>query len=217
MFIQNQTFFGTILPGSVFVEFPCTTRPAYLNFYIKTRQNVRDSLIVAVSLTDNDDVPKATGGGFNVVSRNNYTQVYVPLTSVGTGNPTKANIVFSTFGKDSQVKIDNVSFSSNPQGVALSNLNSIAGKLLSPATLTLNVYPQPAALESTIKIEAKTAFNGQLELMNILGSVAKSFGNFAVLPGKNEKRIDLSGLKSGLYLLRYSTPDGYVVSKLQIK
>jgi len=206
-------------PGFVATPFPCTSRSQFLTGYMKTGPGNLDTFIVSVVLFKSglQEQPVASGSGISQVSRTSYTQFNVPITYLNQLTPDSAYVTILGMSDSLAVKFDNFAFSNTASGVRLNTPNAIKTKFASYSAMKLSVFPQPAEGESQIQIDSKIATQGHLEVYNLEGKSVRTFGTLTLLPGKNNHRFHVGDLKSGLYLLRFISPQGGVSQKFQIK
>ncbi|MEZ5041499.1 MAG: T9SS type A sorting domain-containing protein [Saprospiraceae bacterium] len=78
----------------------------------------------------------------------------------------------------------------------------------------LQVQPNPVSTEAVIRFFTKTTSFGQLQLLDMQGRLLKTFfeGNWA--EGEHVFPVHLTGLPTGLYLVRLKGPNGQLVKKL---
>ena len=69
----------------------------------------------------------------------------------------------------------------------------------------INIYPNPTS--GIVNIESNEVLN-KIEVFNMLGSLVEVYGN--------EKQIDLSNLKSGLYLLRFTSENDVEQRRVEV-
>ncbi len=84
-----------------------------------------------------------------------------------------------------------------------SNLNS--GSTLSRQLLVVEkVYPNPVKDLVYVDIQSKTTCRILINLYNILGTEVKKWESIDLHEGAQKLKLDLSELKSGLYVLKFS-------------
>lgn len=84
-----------------------------------------------------------------------------------------------------------------------SNLNSAAP--LSPQMVVVDkVYPNPVKDIVYVDIQSKNVAPVLITLYNILGTEVKKWESIDLHEGTQKLKLDLSGLKSGLYVLKFS-------------
>ncbi|MBL7967498.1 MAG: T9SS type A sorting domain-containing protein [Prolixibacteraceae bacterium] len=84
-----------------------------------------------------------------------------------------------------------------------SNLNSRSS--LSPQLLVVEkVYPNPVKDLVYVDIQSKTASPVLINLYSILGTEVKKWESVELHEGTQKIKLDLSELKSGLYILKFS-------------
>jgi hypothetical protein len=64
------------------------------------------------------------------------------------------------------------------------------------------IYPNPVKDFVTVDIHSELTGNIQISLFNILGTEVKKWEPWYVSQGSQEFRIDLSSIKSGVYILK---------------
>lgn len=67
----------------------------------------------------------------------------------------------------------------------------------------VTVFPNPVKTLLNITVDANTATNYTIQIMDIKGRIVKDF-QMELLPGIQEKKIDISDLNAGIYLLNLS-------------
>ena len=67
------------------------------------------------------------------------------------------------------------------------------------------VYPNPVKDFVTVDIQSGISGTIQISIFNILGTEVKKFDSFSLQPGDQQFKIDLSFVKSGVYILKIST------------
>ncbi len=77
---------------------------------------------------------------------------------------------------------------------------------------TLNVFPNPAADEVTISVEGSRARITDIEVISMTGSLVQ----FQSVNEAKSTYLDLSSVRTGLYVLRVQTTKGVLVHKLQV-
>lgn len=80
----------------------------------------------------------------------------------------------------------------------------------------LRIYPNPASDFVTINFSLTDNQNLRVELFNMNGSVLRS-ESYTNYKGDFEKRIDLSNLSKGVYMLRLTSDKGIVNRKITVK
>lgn len=73
---------------------------------------------------------------------------------------------------------------------------------------SFQVYPNPAAEYTILKIDFPTPANGEIQLFDLKGQLLKVIDNQYFTKGVNEVNIDLNGLPNGQYLIRVETNKG---------
>jgi hypothetical protein len=78
---------------------------------------------------------------------------------------------------------------------------------------SLNIYPNPVSgkVKVEFNLEIPNLKNQQIELVNTLGKVV---GNIDTQNNGNSIEMDLSNLAKGIYFLRISIADGWIVKKI---
>jgi len=139
-------------------------------------------LVTLVSNLENGGV--LTGGGY-----------YLPETTATVIAITNSNHQFLSWTKDSEIVstgpiysfivTENVTLTANFKSLGVSDLPSIA----------FNIYPNPAT--EVLRVVRSSSEKAQIEIYNILGVVIKSLEVCEL-----ETEISVSGLPSGVYLIR---------------
>ena len=89
---------------------------------------------------------------------------------------------------------------------ALNSINS-SSKLNS-----IKIYPNP--VQNTLYINNEQNQELKISIINLNGTKVK---DIFVKKGERETKIDVSGIKPGLYLIKYSTKDDYKIEKVIIE
>lgn len=76
---------------------------------------------------------------------------------------------------------------------------------LTKTQLSFNVYPNPTAGNLNISINSEESGMVQLEVVNLLGAVAKDLGDYEVGGGQTIVKADVSALPRGVYFVRVVT------------
>ncbi len=94
------------------------------------------------------------------------------------------------------------------------NINSIVGidEIKTPI-LHFSVYPNPNPGIFTVELELKANATVNLEVCDLLGKVVYEYKSLTQ-ESMIKKKIDLSSIANGLYILSVKTPDGFATTKL---
>jgi hypothetical protein len=92
--------------------------------------------------------------------------------------------------------------STTTMSVSLGSCSRIANEVVSSDLL---LYPNPT--NGVLNIELQSDFD-QIDVYDVLGTLVMSFGN--------EKQIDLSNLKTGLYLIRFASENGVEQRRVEV-
>ena len=97
-------------------------------------------------------------------------------------------------------------FAQNASGIASKNTTFISdpSSALQPFVVE-KVYPNPVKDLVYVDIQSKTASPVLINLYNILGTEVKKWESVELHEGTQKIKLDLSELKSGLYILKFST------------
>jgi hypothetical protein len=71
-----------------------------------------------------------------------------------------------------------------------------------PSLTISKVYPNPVKEKVNIIFKSDKSGDVQIALINILGSVVKTWEPFFVSAGERSTSLDLSEIKSGVYVLK---------------
>jgi hypothetical protein len=207
---------GTKLGPSTIGGVPYTTRPAQLQFYYRYSGPTTDSAAAVVALTATvGGQPQIVGTG-NVflapTTGSSFVQLSVPIAYQSSVTPDSVRVLFSSGAADaitsgSTLVIDDVALT----GSALA-IRADAG-----VQNLLTVSPNPSTggrftISSPDKPELAAA---PLEVLDALGrSVARQAAQAAP---SGPRELDLSGLSTGIYLLRLDSRQGTIVRQLTVK
>jgi hypothetical protein len=129
---------------------------------------------------DNSATPPASGTFTTATS--------VPLTGLTASTSYYAH-VYDSCAVGSESAWTTIEFNTSPLGI--NNINS--------TDFAITSYPNPVKDELTIKITGGTGNNSQIALMDISGRQIKS-----ITPDAFKVNISMTGLPSGIYLVRYT-------------
>ncbi len=97
-------------------------------------------------------------------------------------------------------------FAQNAGGTISKSSNINSGSTLSQQLLVVEkVYPNPVKDLVYVDIQSKTASPVLINLYNILGTEVKKWESVELHEGTQKIKLDISELKSGLYILKFST------------
>lgn len=89
-------------------------------------------------------------------------------------------------------------------------------KELNRSLQTVQLSPNPAESNTSLKLNAADAFSGQLNMFNSLGSMVKS-ENVSIHKGENKVNINVSELPQGIYFLTLSAGEATITKRLIVK
>jgi hypothetical protein len=78
---------------------------------------------------------------------------------------------------------------------------------------SIMVYPNPTTGITTVDIEISLNTESRIEIYNLSGSLVQS-EKFILTSGDNKKKIDISNLTNGIYLLKVSANNKYKTIKV---
>jgi len=81
---------------------------------------------------------------------------------------------------------------------------------------SIDVFPNPARNNATISVNGNQTGSVSLSVFNMAGLKVKDVYSGSLNPGKQNFKIDLSGIPEGIYLIRIETLDGVYSKKLII-
>ena len=81
---------------------------------------------------------------------------------------------------------------------------------------SIDVFPNPARNNATISVNGNQTGSVSLSVFNMTGLKVKDVYSGSLNPGKQNFKIDLSGIPEGIYLIRIETLDGVYSKKLII-
>ena len=79
---------------------------------------------------------------------------------------------------------------------------------------SIGIAPNPASQRVAINFNFREPLNCDIKLLDATGRMVKLYNNCHFETGRNQKEIDVSDLKEGIYLLRVSTLNRSVYKKL---
>ncbi|MDP3641721.1 MAG: T9SS type A sorting domain-containing protein [Bacteroidota bacterium] len=97
------------------------------------------------------------------------------------------------------------SFAQNTSSSAKKNSSFSSGISTEQQSFSIgNVYPNPVKDFVTVEIQSKISGAVQISIYNILGTEVKKWDSNNLHQGDQKLKVDLSFLKSGVYILRIS-------------
>lgn len=100
----------------------------------------------------------------------------------------------------------------NAYGAIKSFFNNVGTYNYAGEKLDCELFPNPSSGLFTIRHESDKNSTLHVEVYNTIGSLVQS-GSWKTVSGSNLRPVDLSGLPNGVYLLKISSPDGFVSIK----
>jgi hypothetical protein len=101
--------------------------------------------------------------------------------------------------------ISTSSFAQNASGTTSKNNTFTSDPSAARQLLVVEkVYPNPVKDVVYVDIQSKTSVTGLIILYNILGTEVKKWESVDLHEGTQKIKLDLSELKSGLYVLKFS-------------
>ena len=92
-----------------------------------------------------------------------------------------------------------------------------AGNFL-PEEDQLNIYPNPAGSDLTVKIELEQSSTTHLRIIDLTGKVVKDASReFTFEHGIYKAKLDISKLQSGIYFVRVEQADKVYTKKLVVR
>ncbi|MBL7918262.1 MAG: T9SS type A sorting domain-containing protein [Bacteroidia bacterium] len=89
-------------------------------------------------------------------------------------------------------------------------------KEISNSLNTMNLWPNPAASQTTLKLNASSNFAGNLTIYNSLGSVVNT-ESVQILKGENKIPLNVSDLSSGVYFVSFNAGESKITRRLIVK
>lgn len=79
--------------------------------------------------------------------------------------------------------------------------------IASPSLTISKIYPNPVKNIANVELQSSESGNVQVFVFNILGNEVKRWDQFYISQGEQKLQLDLSFLKSGVYILKISKSD----------
>jgi len=83
------------------------------------------------------------------------------------------------------------------------------------ATYNMSIYPNPCDNVLNLKFFAKEQIDVNVSILNLLGQLMKE-SNILLSQGINQTNMDVSGLESGIYMIRIKSGDSFVTQRFII-
>lgn len=81
----------------------------------------------------------------------------------------------------------------------------------------LNIFPNPAASQSNLRYEVKTAGKVTIKLLNDQGNVIQNLEKESQMPGTYTETLQIEGLRPGVYIYQVTTASGTETGKVIIE
>lgn len=218
--LNHADTLGTINSlGYLEAKFPCTGRPKSLTFsgmYFPQLQGEGFGLVITLTKNSGDTISHTTSnfGTITVTNWSNLSTNIIYNTSA-VGDPDSCYIRFQLLPTNTN-KV-NINTMLLIDALRFNNFSVSVDEELSTYDLpkNINVYPNPANSLTSFSFDLNIASNVEVSILSIDGKeVLSSAKYFSV--GNAKLDLDISALKSGLYLYKVKSNNNTVHGKLNI-
>ncbi|MDX5349062.1 MAG: T9SS type A sorting domain-containing protein, partial [Hymenobacteraceae bacterium] len=85
------------------------------------------------------------------------------------------------------------------------------------ATLNLQLYPNPVTDKAMLTYELKKPAQVKISLLNLMGQEVKQVKDISEGAGLQETAIQLTGLSTGMYLVKIQVDDAVLMKRLVVQ
>ncbi|MFI5222145.1 MAG: T9SS type A sorting domain-containing protein [Bacteroidia bacterium] len=184
---------------------PTTSKPAYLNGWIKASLASTDTFI-AVGIFHNS-VTSTSGAGidYTSLSRASWSPFHVTINYPAGFTPDSFSVYFKFSGlTTSSVLIDALSFSNTPIGNELGNTVTTGVKNITSVSANSFVTPNPVNGNSRISFALNSGSAVTISVYDLTGRFIKTVLNETFTAGVHEVPFNTNDLQSGIYFYTLS-------------
>jgi hypothetical protein len=213
--LDTANLFEIPFPAFLRSMYPCTQKSAYLNGYLKATIANSDSLFLVTTFgLQADTTNGGIGAGVVRSNYNNWTAFHIPIQNLNPGAVDTVNITFITFGVNSKFQFDDLAFSNTPTGINIGVAfpSQIKLPFHQKNNLQFSLHPNPATAELNLDL---TKVQGPVDFA-IVDLTGKEVLHKTMIGSLNSK-VDIKGLKPGIYTSRLRTKTSAGFKKLIVQ